>query len=114
MTQSIETQLALLGQSIGQIALTVSRMEEAQERERVRSTTDNSEMDKRMTALEATLVSVKGQLDGHQPTINDMITIRTKVEGAGHLGKILWATLGATLSFVVLAREAIGKLLTGN
>lgn len=56
----------------------------------------------------ATEVSVvKTKLDGQAPTIEEFITIKHKVVGAGKLGKWLWAAGAFLIGTAYSSREAI-------
>lgn len=58
------------------------------------------EMDNRVESVEKSLA-------GHAPTIEEFITIKHKVQGAGMLGNWLWAIGGGLIGFVFSMREAI-------
>lgn len=55
---------------------------------------------------------VKTKLAGQAPTIEEFITIKHKVVGAGKLGKWLWAAGGVLIGIVYGAREQVAALLT--
>ena len=65
-----------------------------------------------MTTMAGEVGEVKNKLAGQAPTIEEFITIKHKVVGAGKLGRGLW-TVGAFLIGVVYSsREAILSWLT--
>lgn len=65
-----------------------------------------------MTSMANEVSVVKGKLDGQAPTIEEFITIKHKVVGAGKLGKWVWVTLGGLITFLFSSREAIIRWLT--
>jgi len=66
-----------------------------------------SKLDGRVAGVEASLASA-------QPTIQEFITIKHKVVGAGALGKWLWIAGGALLGAVAVSREHIINFLKGG
>lgn len=65
-----------------------------------------------MQSMETSLVAVKQKLDGQTPTIEEFITIKHKVVGAGKLGRWLWTAGAFLLGAVFNAREWILKVLS--
>lgn len=65
-----------------------------------------------MTTMAGEVTEVKGKLAGQAPTIEEFITIKHKVVGAGKLGKWVWVTLGGAITFIYSSREAILAWLT--
>lgn len=53
------------------------------------------------------LKNVEDSLAKNEPTIEEFITIKHKVVGAGIFGKWVWAAAGAILSLLVAARKEI-------
>lgn len=51
--------------------------------------------------------TVEKQLANNQPTIQEFITIKQRVVGAGWAGKMLWAAGAALITMVASSREAI-------
>lgn len=113
MSHSMETQMALLVQEVGQVKEMLQRIETRQ------STQDAklSDLDKKQTLLSAGVTNVQNQLNEHTPTINEMITIRTKVQGAGALGRVLWTIggvlLGGAVTLVAFLVN-LGKITGGS
>lgn len=62
--------------------------------------------------MASTMTSMKDKLDGQAPTIEEFITIKHKVVGAGRLGKWLWAFGAFLLGSVSASRETIIAWLT--
>ncbi len=56
--------------------------------------------------------SVRTKLDGQAPTIEEFITIKHKVVGAGKIGKWLWVAGTAVISYAFASRETLIKWLT--
>lgn len=110
---SIETRLALQEQRQNQMMEMLVRIEQGQ----VAVANRQSGTEQWQAGVEAQLIAVQKQLDGHSPTINEMITIRAKVEGAGVLGKFLWgigiALLSAAATAVALVLN-MNKLVSGG
>lgn len=72
------------------------------------------QMEKMQTAfqlLSAKVSSVEDSLAKANPTIEEFITIKHKVSGAGAAGKWVWAIVAATLTFLAASRENIKALL---
>lgn len=57
--------------------------------------------------LETRVKGVEDGLNRASPTIDEFITIKHKVTGAGILGKWVWAFGGGLLSTLAFSREAI-------
>ncbi|MNQ59266.1 hypothetical protein D3C85_734980 [compost metagenome] len=57
--------------------------------------------------LETRVKGVEDGLNRASPTIDEFITIKHKVTGAGLLGKWVWAFGGGLLSTLAFSREAI-------
>ena len=66
-----------------------------------------SDMSTRMAAVEK-------QLASNEPTIQEFITIKHRVQGAGLAGKWLWAAGGAILAVAAASREHIVSFLMGR
>lgn len=60
-----------------------------------------------MQSMATEVTDVKTKLAGQAPTIEEFITIKHKVVGAGKLGKWVWVALGGVITFVYNSREAI-------
>lgn len=57
--------------------------------------------------LETRMGGVEAGLSAAQPTIQEFITIKHKVDGAGALGKWIWVAGAALLGLVAGSREAL-------
>lgn len=65
-----------------------------------------------LLALENRVKDVENQLNKASPTIDEFITIKHKVVGAGVMGKYLWAFGAVVLTTLFNCREAILSWLT--
>lgn len=91
-------------------------MFENQERERNdRAKLENSITNLRNSVTEVSnrLKNVEESLARNEPTIEEFITIKHKVVGAGIFGKWVWAAAGAILSLLVAARKEIFAWFAG-
>lgn len=61
--------------------------------------------------LSAKVSSVEDSLAKANPTIEEFITIKHKVTGAGAAGKYIWAIAASMLTFVVASRDNIKAFL---
>ena len=64
-------------------------------------------LSKAMLAMSTDMTEVKGKLAGQAPTIEEFITIKHKVVGAGKLGRWLWTAGAFLIGFVFSSREQI-------
>lgn len=62
--------------------------------------------------IENRVQGVEEQLSRATPTIDEFITIKHKVVGAGLLGRWLWAAVGGLLTLIYSSRETIIGWLT--
>ena len=111
MSESPEVQIARLDERCKNL---LSAME--QERE-VRQAT-NEKIDN----LQKVLMDMSGRMENVEsavalaaPTLNEFVTLKHRIIGAGVAGKIIWACTAGLLGFMYGAREQISHLLTrGN
>lgn len=103
MPESAEIQMARLQEQLKSVIATL-----AEDRE------DRKERDKQLTQiavsisnLDRRLEAVEHQMAAASPTIQEFITIKHKVVGAGIFGKWAWALGGATIAVIYSGREAI-------
>lgn len=108
MSETVEVRVARLEEQLKFL------VEDAREAKTSRgSQYESIEALSKVVTLMATEVSdVKGKLAGQAPTIEEFITIKHKVVGAGKLGKWVWVTLGGLITFLFSSREAIIGWLT--
>lgn len=103
MPESTEAQIARLDERLKSI-LTI--MKDAREGQR--------HQQEWMTVVNQTLITIGGRVENVEnnlarasPTIDEFITIKHKVIGAGILGKWIWGGLGLLIGVVYSMREAI-------
>jgi len=69
-------------------------------------------MGRSMSAMAGEVSDVKTKLAGQAPTIEEFITIKHKVVGAGKAGKWLWAIGAFLIGSVYSSREAVVSWFT--
>lgn len=67
-----------------------------------------------MTAVNHRLSNVESSLANSAPTIEEFITIKHKMVGAGLMGKWIWAIAGGLIGFIWSARKEIAAWLGGG
>jgi uncharacterized coiled-coil protein SlyX len=107
--ESTEIQLARLDE---RMKMLLDRMEDnhnshTQTREWMQKT------DETLTTIGNRLVNVEGSLQKAAPTIDEFLTIKHKIIGAGVAGKWMWATFGALLGIVISLRQQVISWFTG-
>ena len=70
------------------------------------------EFGKSLISIDGRVESVEKSLAGQAPTIEEFITIKHKVVGAGIAGRWLWVGGGALIGVVASSREAIFNWLS--
>jgi len=65
-----------------------------------------------MERMSARLENVERSLASTAPTINEFVTLKNKVIGAGALGKWVWAGAAALLTWIYSIREHLFDLLS--
>lgn len=68
----------------------------------------------RSVSMEQRIQNVENSLTSQKPVIDDFITIKHKVVGAGQFGKWLWAFFAGGLVFMLTSREKIIAWMTGT
>jgi len=108
MTESVEVRLARLEENFKFL------VEDAKEAKLARKGQYETmeAMSKTMINVGNDIVEVKAKLAGQAPTIEEFITIKHKVVGAGMIGKWVWAAGAGIIGFVYGAREHLLTLLT--
>ena len=64
-----------------------------------------------VSEMNSKLNNVETKLAGQAPTIEEFITIKHKVVGAGKLGRGVWIAGAAIIAFIYSFREAIANIL---
>lgn len=72
------------------------------------------EQSDRLQVLEQQMAAVQNSLTTQKPVIDEFITIKHKVVGAGQFGKWAWVIGAATVSFLIGSKEFIQRWLAGN
>lgn len=73
----------------------------------------NESLSRLITSLTTDVKTVADKLAGQAPTIQEFITIKHKVDGAGKLGKFFWA-FGSMLLGALASGVAVIKYMTGH
>lgn len=60
-----------------------------------------------LAAISTRMGALESQMASAQPTIQEFITIKHKVVGAGQIGKWIWVAVAAVLGVIAGSREAI-------
>lgn len=71
------------------------------------------ELSKSVAAMDNRLKNVEDSLAKSEPTIEEFITIKHKVAGAGIFGKWVWAGAGAIIGVLAAARREIFAWFAG-
>lgn len=87
---------------------------EAKEAKQIRKVqySRNEENNLTLVQMAASIKAVEDKLAGQSPTIEEFITIKHKVVGAGKIGKWLWIIGSGLIGFVFGARETLLSWLT--
>ncbi|QDH83965.1 hypothetical protein KMC60_gp46 [Achromobacter phage vB_AxyP_19-32_Axy11] len=67
-----------------------------------------------MLLLNGRVGNVESSLAKSAPTIEEFITIKHKVVGAGLMGKWIWAVAGGLLSAIIFAKKELFSWFTGG
>lgn len=108
MSETVEVRVARLEEQLKFL------VEDAREAKASRASQYESieALSKAVLSMGTDMTEVKTKLAGQAPTIEEFITIKHKVVGAGKLGKWVWITLGGLITFLFSSREAIIGWLT--
>lgn len=106
-TESIEVQVARMDERYTHI---LRELTEAKEARKVQYEV-MEELAKTVALLKAQLQVVEASLQQQAPTIEEFITIKHKVVGAGVMGKWVWACGGVLITFLFNSRESISAWL---
>lgn len=103
MGESLDVQMARIQEQLKYI---VSGMDSAKKTREISDSGLNRLSDAVMR-LEHRMAAVEKQLSDTAPTIEEFVTIKHQVRGAGHLGKWAWALGGGTIALLYSARETL-------
>lgn len=101
--ESIEVRLARLDERLMAV---LGKLDEAKEDQRNQQSS-MSKIDNFLIMLDNRVKNVEESLAKASPTIDEFITIKHKVSGAGFIGKGVWVVLGGTISMLFAMRETI-------
>ena len=101
--ESVEVRMARLEERISAILVGQEKSQAGQDR----MSTKLDRMDDSMDDMARRLQKVEEQLASNAPTIEEFITIKTQIKGAGIAGKWLWAAGGFLISIAFTFREQI-------
>ena len=106
-TEPTEVQLARLEERLNQVLQGM-----AQDRESRRQQYEKTEeLAQSITKLDGRMGQVEQSLTQQAPTIEEFITIKHRVVGAGVMGKWVWAIAGGLIGMLFSARVHIMDLL---
>lgn len=103
MSEAVEVRVARLEENM---RFLVDEAKEAKEARKFQYQT-NEQTQAKITAIGVSISAVETKLAGQAPTIEEFITIKHKVVGAGLLGKWVWAAGAFLIGIVFSSREAI-------
>jgi predicted phage tail protein len=66
--------------------------------------------DLKLMAMEGRMTNVENSLTQSKPVIDEFITIKTKVVGAGQFGKWVWVCAAALISFLIGSKTTLAEL----
>lgn len=109
-SMSHEAQLASMQISQQHIVDTLRRIENSVQ------ALEKAGQDSAIQAVEMTLriTSLEHSMTANAPTIQEFVTIKHKVQGAGKMGTVLWACGAALLTLLATSREAIFGWLSNS
>lgn len=108
--ESTEIQLARLDE---RMKMLLDRMEENHE-SLIKTRAWMGQVDRTLGEINHRVGSVESSLAKSAPTIEEFMTIKHKVIGAGLAGKWLWLALGAILGIIINARDNIMRFFTSG
>lgn len=103
MSEVVEVRVARLEEKMNFL---VDEAKEAKAARKMQYAT-NEDNKAKMIEIGNSLLAVEIKLAGQAPTIEEFITIKQKVVGAGKMGKIVWAIGAFIIGVVYSSREAI-------
>lgn len=102
MSDSVEVLLGRLDERISEIQ---RRMRDDDKKDR--------EFQEWKTKIETSISLMAKSLSDSEPTIQEFITIKHQVAGAGKLGKYLWTGLGLILGFIISVKTELFRFFQG-
>lgn len=110
MSQSVETQLALLAHQMMNLTKVVEDVAHDQKDINLKFT----DWQFKQQSSDGDIRLIKEQLASNAPTIQEFVTIKHKVQGAGALGKFIWASGGALLATIAFFRKQLIEVMSGS
>lgn len=104
--ESTDIQLARLDERMKMI---LDRMSDTQE-SNAKTQAWMNKVDNSLHDITSRVTNVESSLNRAAPTIEEFITIKHKVIGAGVAGKWMWLTMGTLLGLVISMREQLIRL----
>ncbi|ATW58127.1 hypothetical protein CNR35_00031 [Pseudomonas phage inbricus] len=108
-TEPTEVQLARLEERLNQVLQGMAQDRESRKQQYEKT----EELAQSITKLDGRMGQVEQSLTQQAPTIEEFITIKHKVVGAGIAGKWVWAIAGGLITFLWTAKKEIAAWL-GN
>ena len=109
MSESAEVLLARLEERLR----TLFENQERENKAREQLDKSLSELKASITKMDARLEKLEDSMAKSEPTIEEFITIKHKVVGAGILGKWVWAGAGVIIGILAAARREIFAWFAG-
>ena len=106
--ESPETQIARLDERLTQI---ITELRDAKDG-RKHQYEKLEEFGRSLVSINARIQSVEESYAKASPTIDEFITIKHKVHGAGIVGKWIWAILGSLIGMAFAMRAQIAELFS--
>lgn len=103
MSEPVEAQIARLAERMNTILEEMAQARDGRKHQYEKL----EDLGRSILKLDNRVESVENSLARASPTIDEFITIKHKVAGAGMLGKYVWAIGGGLLSALAFGREAI-------
>lgn len=72
------------------------------------------EQSDRLLVMEQQMAAVQSSLTTQKPVIDEFITIKHKVVGAGQFGKWAWVVGASLVSFLIGSRDFLQRWLSGG
>ena len=110
MSESTEIQLARLDERMKMI---LDRMEDNQE-SHAQTKDWMRQTDSTLQDITTRVGGVENSLSKAAPTIEEFMTIKHKVIGAGLVGRWMWLTMGTLLGLVISMREQLIRIFAGG
>jgi chromosome segregation ATPase len=103
----MEVKLAILETQMKAVLEGIHEAREAREKRDEKLEVFYGDMNQKMNSFDHRMEKVENQLASNAPTIEEFITIKHQVKGAGMLGKWAWMIGGFLIAFLFNARSHI-------